>query len=199
MTKFYDKAKIPAMRIPTRSMEIPLSKQLSWVEPSVELAIGGNWTTLTGTLELERIDERLDAHVSLSYVVECLCEICGARISFANSVETSLVYVPFTLDPRKSRHVKLPKTVKDLEKISHQVTLQEDQLDVGWYDNGELDLSTVLTEVAILARPSLLSCDLESVQSLCFKMDLNYWGEPWPYLRKEPVIVVKECVVLMMH
>ena len=166
MTKFYDKAKIAAMRVPTRSMEIPLSKKLSWVEPSAELAIEGNWTTLTGTLELERMDERLDAHVSLSYVVECFCEVCGARISYANEIETSLVYVPFTLDPRKSRHVKVPKTVKDLEKISHQVTLQEDQLDVGWYDNGELDLSLVLTEVVVLARPSLLSCELEAVTRL---------------------------------
>jgi len=65
MTKFYDKAKIAAMRIPTRSMEIPLSKELSWVESSAELAIEGNWTTLTGILELERMDERVDAHVSL--------------------------------------------------------------------------------------------------------------------------------------
>ncbi len=162
----YKQSKIAAMRIPTSQMVIPLSFDLKWLRGSVEDALEGEWKTCVGTLGLERLDERLEAVLNLEYSVECACEVCGAQIVYQNTIDTSLVYLPFTLDPRKSRHVKVPKTVKDLERISHQVTLEEDQLDMGFYDNDELDLSMVVTEGIVLARPSLLCCDLDTVQRL---------------------------------
>lgn len=163
MSEFYQRSTITAMRVPTRAMTIPLSLSLEWVPKSLENAIAGTWKTFEGELSLERMDQRLEAKLVLSYMVECDCEICGSLISYSQQFETSLVYLPFSLDPRKSRHVKLPQTVKDLERISHQVTLEEDELDVGFYDNDTLDLSMVLTEAILLERPSLLACNEEDV------------------------------------
>jgi len=163
MSEFYQRSTITAMRVPTRAMTIPLSLSLEWVPKSLESAIAGNWKSFEGELSLERMDQRLEAKLILSYMVECDCEICGSLIAYSQQFETSLVYLPFSLDPRKSRHVKLPQTVKDLERISHQVTLEEDELDVGFYDNDTLDLSMVLTEAIVLDRPSLLACNEEDV------------------------------------
>ena len=131
---------------------------VEWVQQALLEAISGDWVSFQGTVTLKRMDERLDAHVQVTYAVECPCEVCGATLRYTHRADVELMYQPFTLDPRKSRHVKAPQTVKDLERISHQVTLQEDQLDMGWYENGELDLATVLTETIILEHPSLLAC-----------------------------------------
>ena len=151
-------SKVGAMRIPTRSMTLDLNADVEWVQHALLEAISGDWVSFEGTVTLRRIDERLDAHVQVAYAVECPCEVCGATIRYTHRADVELMYQPFTLDPRKSRHVKAPQTVKDLERISHQVTLQEDQLDMGWYENGELDLATVLTETLVLEHPSLLAC-----------------------------------------
>ena len=150
--------KVGAMRIPTRSMTIELNADVEWVQRALLEAISGSWVSFEGTVTLKRIDERLDAHVKVAYAVECSCEVCGSKLRYTHRTDVELMYQPFTLDPRKSRHVKAPQTAKDLERISHQVTLHEDQLDMGWYENGELDLATVLTETLILEHPSLLEC-----------------------------------------
>lgn len=151
-------SKIGAMRIPTRPMAIGLNADVEWVQHALLEGISGDWVDFTGVITLKRMDERLDAHVDLTYAVECSCEVCGSTLRYTHHADVHLVYQPFTLDPRKSRHVKVPQTVKDLERISHQVTLQENQLDMGWYENGELDLATVLTETLVLEHPTLLEC-----------------------------------------
>ena len=159
-------SKIGAMRVPTRGMTIDLDSDVDWVKHALLEGIAGDWVSFKGILTLKRMDERLDAAVNLTYTVECPCEVCGATLRYMHCAEIELVYQPFTLDPRRSRHVKAPQTVKDLEKISHQVTLQEDQLDMGWYENGELDLATVLTETLVLEHPSLLACDHPETERL---------------------------------
>ena len=159
-------SKIGAMRIPTRSMTITLDIDVEWVHQALLEAISGDWVSFQGEVTVQRIDERLDARVQLTYGVECPCEVCGALLRYSHCVDVELVYQPFTLDPRKSKHIKAPQTVKELDRISHQVTLQEDQLDMGWYDNGELDLATVLTETLVLEHPSLLACDLSETERL---------------------------------
>ena len=159
-------SRIGAMRVPTRGMTIELSSDVDWVHNALLEGISGDWVSFQGVVTLKRLDERLDAEVHLTYAVECPCEICGATLRFSHRSDVELIYQPFTLDPRKSRHVKIPQTVKDLEKISHQVTLQEDQLDIGWYENGELDMATVLTEVLILEHPSLLACEHPQTERL---------------------------------
>ena len=159
-------SKIGAMRIPTRTMTINLNIDVDWVHNALLEAISGDWVSFQGEVTLQRMDERLDARLQLNYGVECPCEVCGALLRYGHRVDVELVYQPFTLDPRKSRHIKAPQTVKELDRISHQVTLQEDQLDMGWYDNGELDLATVLTETLILEHPSLLACDLSETERL---------------------------------
>ena len=159
-------SKIGAMRIPTRSMTINLNIDVEWVQQALLEAISGDWVSFHGEVTLQRIDERLDARVQLIYGVECPCEVCGASLRYGHRVDVELMYQPFTLDPRRSRHIKAPQTVKELDRISHQVTLQEDQLDMGWYDNGELDLATVLTETLVLEHPSLLACDRPDTERL---------------------------------
>ena len=158
--------RVGAMRIPPRPSVYTLDFDVEWVQHALLEAISGNWVSFDGTLTLQRMDERLDANLEIRYAVECPCEICGSTIRYAHSATVDLVYQPFSLDPRKSRHVKAPQTAKDLERISHQVTLQEDQLDMGWYENGELDLATVLTEAIVLEHPSLLSCAHEQTERL---------------------------------
>ena len=152
------RSKLGAMRVPTRGITIDLDSKIDWVHNAMLEGISGKWVSFEGAMTLKRMDERLDAKVQLNYAVECPCEVCGATLRYTHRANVELIYQPFALDPRKSRHVKAPQTVKDLEKISHQVTLQEDQLDIGWYENGELDLATVLTEALILEHPTLLAC-----------------------------------------
>ena len=157
---------VGAMRIPPRPSVYTLNPDVEWVRNALLEAISGDWISFDGTLTVQRMDERLDTSLVLHFAVECPCEVCGSTIRYAHSATVELVYQPFTLDPRKSRHVKAPQSAKDLERISHQVTLKEDQLDMGWYENGELNLATVLTEAIVLEHPTLLSCSHEQTERL---------------------------------
>ena len=156
-------SKYAVMRFNHIPMEVAFSLDVPWVLPSCLSAEEGKWSECSGILSITREQDRVDVAVEGRYSVQCTCDICGQPITWTNSIHTTLLYRPSTIDPRQTKGKQIPKTVKDLDRISHQVTLEEDDLDVGWYDNGELDLTLILTEAIVLDRPTVLGCHDEGV------------------------------------
>ena len=155
-------SRISALRIPEQGRTYSVSLDLPWLQKACESASNGTWTKFDGEIILQRLKERIEVCPSIQAIVQTFCECCGAEIVVAHSLEQPLVYLPSNFDPRNKQN-RLPKNVKELERISNQVGLDDDDLDIGWYDNGELDVSSTIIEMIVLNQPSLLHCGLDEV------------------------------------
>lgn len=155
-------SRIAVLRIPVHARTYPLSLGVPWLEASCQSAIEGVWTECNGSVTVQRYEERVEVTASISYRVECACEVCGTTVAYHKTSSQPLVYLPSSYDERNRSH-KLSKSIKDLDKISNHIGLDDHDLDVGWYDNGEIDLSLVITELLVLDRPSLIACEEEHV------------------------------------
>ncbi len=71
-----------------------------------------------------------------------LCERCGEPVDLRLESRVSLSYVP----------------VEDAPDVA-ELRLDPDDLDVGWYRDGVLDLSDVLSEALALELPQRITCE----------------------------------------
>lgn len=155
-------SRIAVLRIPEQGRTYGVSIGLPWLGSACEAGLEGTWNRFDGEIRLQRLRERVEVCPNITSSVQTYCESCGAEIVVEQSYVQTLVYLPSNFDPRDKSN-RLPKSVKELERISNQVGLDEDDLDIGWYDNGELDVAGSITEMILLRQPSLLHCGLDSV------------------------------------
>jgi len=155
-------SRISAMRIPEQSRTYTVSLRLPWLQAACEAAIEGECNKFEGEITLQRLKERVEVCPAITGVLTTFCESCGAEINVEQSYHQPLVYLPSNFNPNDKSN-RLPNNVKDLERISNQVGLDEDDLELGWYDNGELDVAITITEMIVLNQPSLLHCGLDGV------------------------------------
>lgn len=155
-------SRIAALRIPEQGRTYLVSLGLPWLGSACEAGLEGTWNRFDGEITLQRLRERVEVCPNIVSSVQTHCESCGAEIVVEQSYVQSLVYLPSNFDPRNKTN-RLPKSIKELERISNQVGLDEDDLDIGWYDNGELNVAASITEMIVLNQPSLLHCGLEGV------------------------------------
>lgn len=155
-------SRITALRIPEQGRTYGVSIGLPWLLAACQDGLEGTWSRFEGEIRLQRLKERVELCPNVDSSVQTYCESCGAEIVVEQSFEQTLVYLPSNFDPTDKTN-RLPKSVKDLERISNQVGLDDDDLDIGWYDNGELDVAAAITEMIVLQQPSLLRCGLDGV------------------------------------
>jgi hypothetical protein len=158
-------SRIAALRIPEQGRTYGISLGLPWLGAACEAGLEGTWNRFDGEITLQRLRERVEVCPNIESSVQTHCESCGAEIVVEQSYVQPLVYLPSNFDPRDKAN-RLPKSVKELERISNQVGLDEDDLDIGWYDNGELDVAASITEMIVLHQPSLLHCGLDGVRRI---------------------------------
>ena len=156
-------SRIAVPRIPVHARTYPLSLDVPWLGRSCQAAIDAVWSECNGSVTLQRYEERVEVMADISYRVECACEVCGSPVEYQHRSNQPLIYLPSNFENDRNRQSRLPKTARDLDKISHQIALDDEDLDVGWYDNGEIDLSIVITELIVLDRPSLIACNNDNV------------------------------------
>jgi uncharacterized metal-binding protein YceD (DUF177 family) len=156
--------RLPVENLPTGGRIVAFSLADAWAKESAGVALETEPTALEGTLEVQRASDRPDAAdlrragrlppglvgvlVRAEARGERACDRCTEPVQLALQVETPLSYLPLvpTEAPEKSAD-------EDEDEL-----VEEEDLDVGWYTNGEIDLAAVLREALALALPVRVVC-----------------------------------------
>ena len=135
--------KIAVNAIEQRPREVAIELGLPWSAEAARLALGGEVRALAGIAVLEATGTRVQARVQVSALALHACDRCGEAVEVSVQEEAELLFLPRSLDVDEGVEVEL----------------DEADLDVGWYDGGEINLATVVSETLALALPSRFTCD----------------------------------------
>lgn len=128
-------------QIPDSGRQVTISSDWTWVNTVVEEVTGGTDAVCSGTFSLHQVNRRVTVAGHLSASATCVCERCGEGFPLTVESNLELVYVPSGSTQEHS----------DRE-------LGENDLDVGWYDEGILNISDVISEALALSLPERLIC-----------------------------------------
>lgn len=157
--------KIVVEHVPVQGKEVSFSFGDSWVQQACVDSKTGQFIDCQGTMKLLRSQQQVVVHVQGGFHTECNCDRCGDLVAYKDTLATELVYVPESVADARQPDLMdvLPSSARDLDKIDQQIALENDELDLGWYADGQLDLSLVLTEAISLQAPMLITCNLPCV------------------------------------
>jgi uncharacterized metal-binding protein YceD (DUF177 family) len=114
---------------------------MAWVCAAAEAVLEGPAHSLGGQLDVQRGEGRLVLITgSLQAAASAICDRCGDPTERAVDTEVALKYLPHS------------------DEIDPEFELGVDDLDLGWYRNGQLDLSDALREALALALPTRTLC-----------------------------------------
>ena len=117
-----------------------------WVIAAFDDALDGSVKECSAQIELDRYNKRIEARVRYSLVGLISCSRCDQEIVVSYSGAESLLF-----DPKS-------------ETEEDEVELQADDLDIGWYDDGKLDLKDVICETVVLSFPARIHCKMDIVR-----------------------------------
>lgn len=137
--------KINIMQVTERGMKLSCSDE-EWVVAAFDEALDGSIQECSAEIELDRYDKRIEARVRYSLVGRISCSRCDQEIEVGFSGAESLLFDP--------------KTETDEEEVE----LQGEDLDIGWYDDGKLDLQDVICETVVLSFPARIHCKMDAVR-----------------------------------
>lgn len=133
--------KIRVDQIPDGGVEVEVEDQ-AWAVQATAAAFDGAEATLTGTIHVEAFDDQVRVTGSLRATTRRACDRCGMDLDIERQDAIELHYVPRgSRDGGESRNLK------------------KDELDIGFYDVGALDLAFVIEEHFALSLPTRLACD----------------------------------------
>ena len=137
--------KINIMQVTERGMQFSFSDE-EWVVAAFDEALDGQVKECSAQVELDRYTKRIEARVRYSLVGSISCSRCSQNIEVSFSGAEILLFDPKT------------------EPQDEEIELQVDDLDIGWYDDGKLDLKDVICEAVVLSFPSRIHCSMDVVR-----------------------------------
>lgn len=133
--------KIAVDAIPRAGRTVTFGIETPWAVEATRLAVDGEVRELSGRAVLEARGTEVLVHVEHQVVAECACDRCGESVSLGLQASADLSFFPQT------------------SVGTAEVELLEGDLDVGWYEGGEVSLSDVLSEAIALSMPSRVVCE----------------------------------------
>jgi len=149
--------KIFVHQIPVQNKLVSFFMENAWAVNALEEASNGKAKKCQGELVLHRRDERVRVSGDVELSVERTCDICGSSVELTIPKEVLLTYEP------------LPEYASSSEgasKKEEEFILEEEDLELGWYEHGQLDLAVVLGEHVVLNLNHLVQCADENVLRL---------------------------------
>jgi uncharacterized metal-binding protein YceD (DUF177 family) len=133
--------------IPARGRHVRFSRSDAWAALAAASALDGDVAELSGLLHLTRgrrqeVRVKAEAHA----VAQRVCDRCGQPTQLTVDADEELAYLPL-VPPARAANAK-----------PDEVELAEEDLDVGWYEGGVVDLETVVSELLALAAPMRVTC-----------------------------------------
>ncbi len=131
--------------IPAAGLELSFGLHDSWASEAASLALDGEPAVLEGRAHVHRASKRGVVRVDL--VTSCRserpCDRCGDGAALMVRADESMIYSPRELGD---------------QGLVGEIELDADQLDLGWYEQGALELADVLREALTLACPARVVC-----------------------------------------
>jgi uncharacterized metal-binding protein YceD (DUF177 family) len=128
--------------IPAAGRTLTLSKDVVWALEAATAACDGEPLSFEGTLEVRANRDEVRVRGAGDCRYEAACARCGTPTEVALSFDERLLYLPAGSDQRQG-----------------EIELSEKDLDVGWYDDGVLDLAAVVSELVALEQPLRVVCE----------------------------------------
>ncbi|MBA2322244.1 MAG: DUF177 domain-containing protein [Deltaproteobacteria bacterium] len=121
-----------------------------WAHAAAASALEYEPTSLSGRLEVTPPEKsRVEVAVHVEVAADRVCDRCGEPVRVEVAADVPLAYIPAVATPAKEDADDEP--------------LDEAELDIGWYEGGELDLGQVLSEAIALQLPPRIACaDVEA-------------------------------------
>ncbi len=129
-------------QIPERGRQIVLDTTTEWAMAAVSDTLGVLAESLSGKLQISSKAGRVSVSGELNTSATCECERCGESFRLALPVEVELLF-----DPAPSG-----------APVEEEEEVDEEELDIGWYQGNSLNLADVVTEAVALALPIRLEC-----------------------------------------
>ena len=131
--------------IPAAGREINLALRQGWAADAATNALDRRPDALDGVITLQRATERGAVRVGVRATTsaDATCDRCGDPTRLIAAVDTVLLYAPGESQGKA---------------FEGEIELDADELDVGWYSEGHIDLGEVLQEALALALPTRVVC-----------------------------------------
>jgi uncharacterized metal-binding protein YceD (DUF177 family) len=138
-------------KIPAAGARRTFGADDAWALEAAALALEGRPTSLEGEITVAVPDKRraVDVRVVARTGVDRPCDRCGESVRKGVVTEETLRYLP-------------AGSTDHGPSADEEIELAEDDLDLGWYEDGSLVLADVLTEALALAVPSRTVCEDEA-------------------------------------
>jgi len=133
--------RIVVQKIPEEGQTVSLDDQTAWAQQAANEAMGGSIRGMSGQLHLQVRHEMLYVTGELCPAGTVSCHRCGQSVEVAHTLLVDLRYIGAEHKPEGS------------------FELSTSELDMGWYDEGTLQLADVVSEVIALAVPMKILCE----------------------------------------
>lgn len=133
--------------IPAAGKTVVAGLEDGWAREAAAAAVDAEPEALEARLRILPVKKgRVTIEVTARATHPATCDRCGEPLSHVVETEVALTYLP---------------TGEDVGRRDDDegVELAEDDLDLGWYEDGSLVLADVLTEALALATPSRTVCE----------------------------------------
>lgn len=126
--------------LPPRGIKVTATGADAWAATAAESALGEVPSDLQVDVQVYRNDRGARVRGTLQIEVPHDCDRCAVALVLRLGGDIDLTYV------------------KGAPSLPDGVELQEDELDVGWYDGPRFDLAAVLSEQLALWLPDVVRC-----------------------------------------
>lgn len=127
--------------LPAEGLSVELSDDLSWAVSAVSQVLEGSVSTLGGRLRVLPVGQGVSVRGHASAVVLRACDRCLAQLRHHLEGDVDLWFDTVRLEGDTN------------------VNLHQDELDVGFLEDGALELGAALGEFFVLEAPTRLLCD----------------------------------------
>ncbi len=132
--------------IPSAGRQLDLGLRDDWAAAAAAEAMDGPPSHLSGRVTVERAGQKGVVHVDLALEARTpsVCDRCGEPADRVSKPALRLLYAP---EERGTEAYD-----------GGEIELQAEDLDLGWYRDGELDLADVVREALALELPARTVC-----------------------------------------
>lgn len=134
------KLRIVVENIPENGLDVRIDTSSDWAVEAAQVALEGSVQSVSGEARVSRRGARARVEGHLEAAALGVCARCGEDVELALSAEVDLAYVPVAKEGDEEQE------------------LEAEDLDVGWYAGGALELGDVICEALSLALPPRVSC-----------------------------------------
>jgi len=138
--------RIPVDNISEGGLEATLVGSEPWIKAAAQLALDTAPSHLEGHVILFPVGDSVRIQGNLQVTFSTACDRCLSEVMLSFDDKIDLYYSP------------RPKHQPD-----ETIALESGELDIGWFDNGEIDLSHIISEQLALWMPDRVRCDDDQV------------------------------------